>query len=161
MIDQRIAGDGANAWLYWLLISLGDDEGLSIGSGNPALRAYVLGQYSKFVRPGYRRLDATHVPQTGVSVSAFQNATTNTVVIIATNYTGSSLSQTFDLTNAPQFSTMTPTVTSASARLAAQPNVSLSSNSFSYTLPANSITTFVGGASIPPPPTNLSGMVVH
>jgi len=173
IIDQRIAVDGANAWLYWLLADYNraggaatdTDESLmanSAGDGAVPLRAYVLGQYSKFVRPGYYRIDATHLPQSGVSVSAYQNAATNTLVVIATNYTGSSVSQTFGITNAPSFTAMTPTVTSANLSLAAQPKVSVKSNSFTYTLPAQSITTFVSGSSSgPPAPSNLSGTVVQ
>jgi glucuronoarabinoxylan endo-1,4-beta-xylanase len=162
VVDQRIAVDGANAWLYWWLIGWGgDDEGLTGGGTTVAKRAYMLGQYSKFVRPGYYRIDATHLPQSGVSVSAYQNTGTNTLVIIATNYTGSDVSQTFNLTNAPTFSTLTPTTTSASLSLAAQSNVTVSGNSFTYTLPADSITTFVGSSSLPPAPTNLSGTVVQ
>ena len=151
VIDQRIAGDNANAWLYWWLYFTNptDDEGLTDGNGNVAARGYVLAQYSKFVRPGCYRIDATRQPQSGVSVSAYQNTATSTLVIIATNYTGSAVSQTFAITNAPTFSTLTPTITSASLNLATQSNVSVSGNSFTYTLPADSITTFVGSASIP------------
>jgi glucuronoarabinoxylan endo-1,4-beta-xylanase len=163
VIDQRIAVDGANAWLYWWLIDHNntDDQGLESSAGVVAKRAYVLGQYSKFVRPGYHRIDATHLPQTGVSVSAFQSAGTNALVIIATNYGGSDVSQTFNLTNAPTFSTLTPTVTSSSLNLAAQSPVSVKDNSFTYTLPAGSITTFVSGGQVPSPPTNLTGTVVQ
>jgi glucuronoarabinoxylan endo-1,4-beta-xylanase len=168
LIDQRMQ-DGANAWLYWQFIDYNGaatsaDDSLmanSAGGNVVAARAFVLGQYGKFVRPGYYRIDATHLPQTGVSVSAFQNKSTNTLVIIATNYTGSAVSQTFNLTNAPTFSTMTPTTTSASLRLATQSNLSVSGNSFTYTLPANSVTTFVSSGSAPPAPTNLSGTVVQ
>jgi glucuronoarabinoxylan endo-1,4-beta-xylanase len=163
VIDQRLAGDNANAWLYWWLQEAGapDNEGLTDGSGNVAKRGYVLAQYSKFVRPGYYRIDATRQPQSGVSVSAYQNTSSNTLVIIATNYTGSAVSQTFAITNAPTFSTLTPTITSASLNLAAQSSVSVSGNSFTSTLPADSITTFVSSASIPPAPSNLSGTVVQ
>jgi len=172
VIDQRIAGDNASAWLYWQMIDYNQAGGAATNSdsslmSNPAggsvvaQRAYALGQYSKFVRPGYYRIDATHVPQTGVSVSAYQNTSTNTLVVIATNYTGSAVSQTFNFTNAPKFSTLTPTTTSASLNLAAQSNVSVSGSSFTYTLPAQSITTFVGSASTLPPPTNLTATVVQ
>jgi glucuronoarabinoxylan endo-1,4-beta-xylanase len=164
VIDQRIAADGANAWLYWLLVCsyCSDDQALTINNGaTPALRAYVLGQYSKFVRPGYYRIDATHLPQAAVSVSAFQDLPSRTLVIIATNYTGSAVSQTFNVTNAPIFSTLTPTITSASLNLAAQSRISVSGNSFTYTLPADSITTFVGSDSIPSAPSNVSAEVVH
>ncbi len=162
VVDQRMQ-DGANAWLYWRFLESGDDEGLTaaISGGNVALRAYMLGQYGKFIRPGYVRIDATHNPASGVSVSAYQNTSTNTVAIVATNYTGSDVSQAFTITNGPTFPTLTPTTTSASLNLAAQSNVSVSGNSFTYTLPAESITTFVGSSSLPPPPSNLSGTVVQ
>jgi glucuronoarabinoxylan endo-1,4-beta-xylanase len=163
VIDQRIAGDGANAWLYWWLYCPGctDDEALSDGSGNVAKRGYVLAQYSKFVRPGYYRIDATRAPQTGISVSSYQNTDGGNLVIIATNYTGSSVSQTFNITNAPTFSTLTPTITSASQNLAQLSNVPVSNNSFTYTLPAQSITTFLGSTASISPPTNLTGTVVQ
>ena len=165
VIDQRIAGDGANAWLYWKLSNNPydtNDEGLMSNSGTVAKRAYMLGQYSKFVRPGYYRIDATHFPQTGVSISAYQDTVTNTFVVVATNYTSSAVSQTFNITNSPTFVSVAPTITSASLSLTAQANVSVLSNSFTYTLPGNSITTFVGTTSTPPlPPTNLAGMVVR
>ena len=163
VIDQRIAVDNANAWLYWWLIDANnsDDEGLLANNGTIAQRAYVLGQYSKFVRPGYSRIDATHLPQADVSVSAYKSTGTNSLVIIATNYTGSAVSQTFSITNAPTFSTLSPTITSVNLSLAAQSSVSVSVNSFTYTLPADSVTTFVGSASIPLPPTNLKGVVVR
>ncbi len=162
VVDDRIAGDGANAWLYWWLVDENniDDEGLIARDGTITQRAYMLGQYSKFVRPGYSRIDATHYPHTGVSVSAYQSADLNNLVIIATNYTSSAVSQRFNISNAPTFSTLAPTMTSSSSSLASQANVSVSGNSFTYTLPAYSITTFAGKVSIPPPPTNLSGVVV-
>ncbi len=171
VIDQRIAVDGANAWLYWLLQDYNQagnaasfNEGAlmsnTAGGNVVAQRAYVLGQYSKFVRPGYYRVDATHLPQTGVSVSAYRDTGTNKLVIIATNYTGSGVSQAFSLTNAPTFSTLTPTITSADLSLAAQSNVSVKGNSFTYTLPADSVTTFVSSsASGPLAPTNLTSTV--
>ena len=171
LIDQRIAGDNANSWFFWQTIdydyggpATSTDGSLMAnvaGGSAVAKRAYVLGQYAKFVRPGYYRIDATRQPQTGVSVSAFQDTPSSTLDIIATNYTGSPVSQTFNITNAPTFSTLTPTITSASLSLAAQSNVSVSGNSFTYTLPADSITTFVGRASIPLPPTNLTSTVLQ
>jgi len=146
VIDQRLAVDGANAWLYWWLIDNNDtdDQGLESQSGTVAQRAYMLGQYAKFVRPGYHRIDATHVPQPGVSVTAYKNATTSTVVIVATNYSSSAIPQRFALRNAPTFSTVTPYTTSATLSLSQRSPVSVTANAFNYSLPAQSITTFVG-----------------
>ena len=144
VIDQRMQ-DGANAWLYWVFRH-SDNQGLTDNSGNVAQRAYVLAQYSKFIRPGYYRIAATHIPQTGVTVSAYNNGS-NAIVIVATNQNSSSVSQTFSISGAPSFAFLTPVITSASQSLAVQSTVSLTSNSFSYTLPAQSVTTFYGTSS--------------
>jgi len=47
-------------------------------------------------------INATHLPQPGVSVSAYKSST-NTLVIVATNYNSSAISQRFSLSNAPAF----------------------------------------------------------
>jgi glucuronoarabinoxylan endo-1,4-beta-xylanase len=162
VIDQRIAGDGVNAWLYWQFYQPDSTDGLSLISDStpyPA-RLYVLGQYAKFVRPGYYRIDATRAPASGVSVSAYQNTSTNTLVIIATNYTSSSSSVTFNISNAPTFTSLTPTQTSATNSLTPLNSVAVSGNSFDYTLPAQSVTTFVGSTLAPSAPSSLSTSVV-
>jgi glucuronoarabinoxylan endo-1,4-beta-xylanase len=164
VIDQRFAVDNVNAWSYFWFWNGGDNEGLmSKPDGTPAQRAYVLGQYSRFVRPGYYRIDATHVPETGISVSAYQDVPSGHLVIVATNYTSSAVTQTFSLANAPTFTSVTPYTTSANEDIQAQTAQSLSGNVFSYTLPADSVTTFVGLASStsagPAAPTNLRASV--
>jgi glucuronoarabinoxylan endo-1,4-beta-xylanase len=148
VVDDRLAVENVSAWLYWWLINQNtdDDEGLIAKDGTIAKRAYMLGQYSHFIRPGYTRIDATHAPQSGVSVSAYQNTSGNNLVIVATNYNTASVSQTFSIENAPSFTSVTPWLTSATASLAAQTAVAVAAEGFTYTLPASSITTFVGAA---------------
>jgi glucuronoarabinoxylan endo-1,4-beta-xylanase len=162
VIDQRIAGDGANAWLYWQFYQPSSTDGLSLISDStpyPA-RLYVMGQYAKFVRPGYYRIDATRSPQSGVSVSAYQNKSNGMLVIVATNYTSSAISQAFNLANAPTFNSVTPTQTSATNSLTPLTSVTVSGNSFTYSLPAQSVTTFVGSSMGPSAPSNVSDSVV-
>jgi glucuronoarabinoxylan endo-1,4-beta-xylanase len=153
LIDDRLVNENVNAYLYWWLIdqNSGDDEGLMSNTGVVPQRAYVFGQYAHFIRPGYYRIDATHIPQGGVSVSAYENTSTGTLVVVATNYRGSAISQGFALANAPTFTSVTPYITSASLSLSAQPTVTLSANAFTYTLPPESVTTFVGSSSMQPP----------
>ena len=165
-IDQRLAGDNMNAYNFWWFMmpaSTGIGEALLDQTTNtPALRGYVFGQYSRFVRPGYFRIDATHKPQAGVSVSAYQNTTGGNLAIVATNYTSSPITQTFNVVNAPTFTSVMPYITSATQNIQAQATQSVSSNSFTYTLPADSVTTFVGtssGSTGPVPPTKLQAVV--
>jgi glucuronoarabinoxylan endo-1,4-beta-xylanase len=165
ILDQRFAVDNVSEWGYWWFIvpaSINSGEGLMTDTGTIAERDYVVGQYSRFIRPGYNRIDATHVPQEGISVSSYQNTSSGNLVIVATNYTGSPISQTFNLTNAPTFSGVTPYITSATQDIQAQAAQPVLSNSFTYTLPADSVTTFVGtssGSTTPVPPTNLRAAV--
>lgn len=158
VIDQRIAGDGANAWLYWWFNgNAGDGQGLDDGAGTRAKRAYMMGQYGKFVRPGFSRIDATRSPQTGISISAYRNAGSRTLIIIATNYTGSAVSQVFNIANASPISSVVPTITSSTQNMATLSSASLSGNSFTYTLPAQSIVTFSGTLSGNAPSASTAG----
>ena len=118
-----------NAWHYWWLISDNpDNEGLTDQNGNPAQRMYVLGQWSRFVRPGYYRIDAS---TTGSAlVSAFNDTNSGNFVIVAVNNTSSSISQTFNLNNFPgTVSSVTPWITSATNSLTNLPPVAVSSSS--------------------------------
>ena len=168
VIDQRMAVDNYNAWMWWWMLipnsgATGEGEGLmTSGSGLVSPVAWVMGQYARFIRPGYVRIDATHKPQTGVSVSAYQNTSGGNLTIVATNYTASPIVQLFNITNAPNFTSVTPYITSATQNIQAQSAQSVSGNSFTYTLPADSVTTFVGASSsstVPAPPSNLRSVV--
>jgi glucuronoarabinoxylan endo-1,4-beta-xylanase len=157
----------ANAWHFWWLIGANDNdnEGLIDASGTVTKRLYMMGNYSKFVRPGFYRIDATATPQSGVSVSAYKNSTSGALVLVVINQNASSVSQSFIL-NGATISTVTPWITSASFDLVQQSDVTVSGGSFTYSLPASSITSFVGNTSngpIPPaapaPPTKLTATV--
>jgi len=157
VIDYNIAVANENAWLWWAMTptnSSGDNEPL-IYDGTVAIRAYVIGQYAKFIRPGWVRIDATHAPQSKVTVSAYKNAA-GAFAIVATNQNASNVSQTFSL-NGFSVTSVTPWVTSGSLSLAQQSDVAVGGDSFSYTLPAYSVTTLVGV--IVAPPTELTSKV--
>jgi glucuronoarabinoxylan endo-1,4-beta-xylanase len=107
---------------------------------------YVMGQYSKFIQPGFVRVSATATPVAGVYVSAYSNASPAHYVIVAINSNSSSESLSFalDVNGNPTsiVTSLTPTEGTSAAGLAAQPAVTVSSGQFSYTLPAQSIVTF-------------------
>jgi glucuronoarabinoxylan endo-1,4-beta-xylanase len=148
----------ANAWHFWWLYDNGnDDQGLVDRSGTVSKRLYMMGNYSKFVRPGFYRIDATATPQNGVSVSAYKNVTTGVLVIVVINQNSSNTSQTFTL-NGTTASSVTPWITSASLNLVQQSSVSVSGGSFTYTLSGFSITSFVGSTTTTPP-TRLTATV--
>ena len=53
----------------------------------PTKRGYVMAQYSKWVRPGYRKISATASPQSNVYVTAYKSGTKLVLVIINQNNT--------------------------------------------------------------------------
>lgn len=137
----------ANAWHYWWLIPLPsntDNEGLTDTSGNPAKRMYALGQWSRFVRPGYYRIDVANAGS--AFISAFNDTNSGNFAIVAVNPYSTAANQKFSLTNFPGVSSVTPWITSATLSLSNQTPVAVVGSSFSYTLPAQSVVTFVGQA---------------
>ena len=138
----------ANAWHYWWLISANaDNEGLTDNSGNPAKRMYVLGNYSRFVRPNYYRIGTTNTG--GALISAYQDSLSTSFAIVAINTNNAAINQAFNLTNFAA-STVTPWITSSSLSLASASTVAVTNAAFTYTLPALSVVTFVGQAVVAP-----------
>jgi glucuronoarabinoxylan endo-1,4-beta-xylanase len=103
-------------------------------------RCYSFGNFSKFVRPGSTRIGATGAPA-GVSVSAYIGSA-GTRVIVAINANASATA--IDVTGLTAVPSVTPWITDATRDLAAQSPIALSGGSFSASLPASSVTTFVG-----------------
>lgn len=168
LIHDRLANENANAWFYWQMIDYGSggttqDDSLMSNTGIVAQRAYVLGQWAHFVRPGWVRIDATANPQAGVYVSAFKETASGKFAIVAVNQNSASVNVNFSLSGFPAVTAVIPTLTSASANLVDQASANVSSDAFAYSLPATSIVTFHGTASDattgPTPPTNLASTV--
>ncbi|MGA7339225.1 MAG: Ig-like domain-containing protein [Terracidiphilus sp.] len=139
-----------NAYVWWWIWD-DPNDGVNYGlidnsttSPAPTYYGYAIGQFSQFIQPGYHRYQATANPSAGVYVSAYagtENAQQH-YVIVAINSTASPVSQAFAIDNATVTS-MTPWQTASGGGLAQQTAVSLSGGAFTYTLPAQSITTFV------------------
>jgi glucuronoarabinoxylan endo-1,4-beta-xylanase len=145
----------ANAYHYWWLISGNStgNQGLLDNNASITKRLFVFGQYSRFVRPGYYRIGANN---TGTAlISAYNDTNSGNFAIVAVNTNSTSINQTFNLTNFSATS-VTAWMTTSNLSLASQTPVTVSGSSFTYTLPALSVVTFVGqGITNPPntPPT--------
>lgn len=140
-----------NAWHYWWLIPIDgfDNEGLTDMAGNPAKRMYVLGNYSRFVRPGYYRIGANN-DTPDLLISAYKDPASGTFAIVAANPSSSTITQTFTFTNFTA-DTLTPWVTSDSASLESNAPVVVVNSTFSYDFPPLSVVTFVGQHPNQPP----------
>ena len=82
-IHSALVDGHASAWLWWWYQASGtdDNEGLTLKSGSSASgcsggdtkRHYTLGNYSKFIRPGYMRVDITGTIPTVSRIRLFCN----------------------------------------------------------------------------------------
>ncbi len=147
-IHSALTVGQASAWLYWWYQASGsnDNEGLVL-QGSTALtkRCYTLGNYAKFVRPGYQRVDVTGAIPTGVLISAYVNPTDGTAVVVAINNGSTDATVPITIAGGMKMPTMmTPTVTSSADNLAAKTAVSVTGGTFMAALPATTVTTFVG-----------------
>ena len=148
-----------SAYIWWKC--LGDANGLVNAAGVPQIRGFVMAQFSRFVRPGFHRLGVTNTATD--SVSAYKGAN-GKFAIVAVNSNSTDIAQTFSFTNCAVTKNVTPWITSSNLSLAAQAAVAVTNSSFSYTVPAMSVVTFVGQISNGPPVINsisLAGGKVH
>jgi O-glycosyl hydrolase len=144
---------GTNAWMYWSLdcgfryYNHDTNECLTDQHGNFAKRAFVLGQYAKFVRPGWHRVDVRNDGK--LLVTAYRGPEREFAIVVVNDRRLPVHKQTFVLNGiVSQRSQVTPWLTSASDSLSARPPVSLISSGtvFSYSIPARSVVTFRGQA---------------
>lgn len=175
IVDNAMVS-GLQAWHYFWYVdpdyagATDTNEALINPDQSPAIsiRAYAIAQWAKFVRPGWLRIGATHAPQSGVTVTAFKDpAEGGNFVIVAVNTNNTDTAMTFSLSGFPtSTSSVTPWITSSTLSLGQQTNAAVSGGSFTYTLPASSVTSFVGNtttvasaAGAPAPPTGLTATV--
>jgi glucuronoarabinoxylan endo-1,4-beta-xylanase len=133
-----------NAYLWWWVADWNPGNGITntglVDTANtPTYFGWAVAQFSRFIRPGYIRVDASY-STSNVYVSAYKG--NGHFVIVAVNTGTSDVSQPFAIQN-QTISSLTPYQTTATAHVAQQPAVSVSNSQFTYTLPAQSITTFV------------------
>jgi hypothetical protein len=145
-VYRFIEENSVNAWLYWSFASISNGMGLITGDGfsmglvNP--RFYTLGNFSKFVRPGFFRIETTPSRQADALVSSFKDPATGKFAIVAINKNSSPVSMTFNLDFAA--SSVMPYRTSAGTNLVTQTPIAVANGSFTTSLPGQSVTTFVG-----------------
>lgn len=141
-----------SAYVYWWIWDDPADDinyGLINSSTTAPVPTYygdAIGQFSKFIQPGYVMVSATD-PVPGVFDSAYMGDGNLVIVAINSNTTATSFPVTIQGQAATSF---TPYQTSATETIAQLTPVSVTGGSFTYSLPAQSITTFVASASTTP-----------
>ncbi len=140
MIYAAFSTGGVNGWHYWWT------QALAPNASSPPPQVYALGNFSKFVRPGYYRVDVAGAPKPAASVPlvvAFTNLSDATVSIVVVNG-GAAQNVSMFVAGTAWPASVTPYVTTTSSKLAAGTPIPLSGARFSASLAAQSVTTFVG-----------------
>lgn len=139
---------GVNAWMYWQLYCgpqyFNHDNNMCLTDAKDhwAKRAFAMGQYSKFVRPGWKRVDVTN--NGGLLVTAFKGPANKFAVVVINKSWWPVWKQSFSSDGGLRWFSVTPWLTSRSSSLAPQRPLAISNGEIRYTLPARSIVTFVG-----------------
>ena len=131
--------DQMSAYIWWYGYYSGASCDLVSGS-TPLLNGYMIGQFSKWVRPGSTRVSATYNPQSNVYVTAYR--VNGNCMIVALNTGTSSVNQQFIINNG-NAATMEGYRSSSSQNMADIGSSTVSSGNFTASLPGQSVTTFV------------------
>ncbi|MDD9265452.1 carbohydrate-binding protein [Paenibacillus sp. GCM10023248] len=108
--------------------------------GTISKRGYMMAHYSKFIRPGYVRVEATKNPDPQIFTSAYKG--NNKAVIVAVNKGNTAVSQKFVLQNETA-TNVASWLTDSTRNLTAGAPIQVTNGSFTAELPAQSVTTFV------------------
>ncbi|EHQ25329.1 glycoside hydrolase [Mucilaginibacter paludis] len=128
-----------STYFWWWVNDNDTNVNLVTNSGTIFKNGYTIGQFAKWVRPGKVRIAATYNPSSGVYLTAYRNGG---IVLVAVNTSTSAVSQSFTLQNITGLSSFNVTQTSSSQNMANLASVAVTGNAFTYTLPAQSVTTF-------------------
>ncbi|OAS17919.1 family 43 glycosylhydrolase [Paenibacillus oryzisoli] len=158
MIHKDMTVAEVNAFNYWWLWNNTKDSVNSIGDkgalitfhtdDNGAVKSYdlnkrlfTLGQYSRFIRPGYQRVNSDVSPATGVYTTAYKDPANGKLVITAINDNETDTALSFNV-NGKAVKSYTTYRTSSSENIANVGDTTVNGSSFSTTLKGKSVTTF-------------------
>jgi glucuronoarabinoxylan endo-1,4-beta-xylanase len=142
-IHDDLTKANVNAWHYWWLWA-GGTSGLYDTTTKVWRKAlWVMGNFSRFARPGYMRVSTSANAPSGVAVTAYLNPSSNALVIVAINNNASSTNLPLYLSGSAPC-TLIPWETSATKNLVQGSGVTVANSRVSLTLTGQSVTTFVG-----------------
>ncbi len=125
-----------SAYVWWYIRR---NYGPMNEDGTISKRGYMMAQYSKYVRPGSVRIDATESPNSSLKISAYKD--NGQVVVVAINSGSSAVNQTFNVNTA--ISGVTGIRSSGNENLVKISGIQSQTGSFSAQLPGQSVSTFV------------------
>ena len=129
---------GMNAYVWWYIRR---SYGPMKENGKISKRGYMMAQFSKYIRPGAVRVDATEFPANNVYVSAYKNSD-GTLVIVAINNSNDSYAQQFTVSG-KTIKNVNRYRSSSSENLVFSKSLALTGNGFFAQLNTKTVSTFV------------------
>lgn len=123
--------------------------GVTDGKLNLKKYGHMLRQYTKYIPPVSKRIDAVLSGASDVFVTAYKNLNTGTFTIVFINKNASTASLTVKVNNITGLSNLKAIRTSATENSNELGTIALTGNTFTTTLPGSSVTTFTGHFIIP------------
>jgi glucuronoarabinoxylan endo-1,4-beta-xylanase len=103
-------------------------------------RGYIISQFARFIKEGAIRLGASANSRSDVFISAYKNGTKK--VVVAINKSGGQVNQSISFKDASA-ATVVPYLTTSLKNAEQGTAITLSNNSFVYSIPPYSVVTFV------------------
>ncbi|MGG1550193.1 family 43 glycosylhydrolase [Paenibacillus ferrarius] len=159
MIHKDMTVAEVNAFNYWwlwnatkdsvnatgdkgALVTLHTNDSGAVTSYDFNKRLFTLGQYSRFIRPGYKRIDSDAAPASGIYTTAYKDPSNGKLVIVAINDNDSDTELAFNVTG-KAIRSYSMYRTSTTENIANLGNTSLDgASNFQTTLKGKSVTTF-------------------
>lgn len=162
MIHADLTVAEVNAFCYWWLWNTTKDSENPVGDKGALItlhtndngdvisydlnkRLYTLGQYSRFIRPGYKRVNSDVAPAAGVYTTAYKDPSNGKLVIVAINDNANDSPLSFNI-NGSAISSYTAYRTSDSENIANLGDAVVNGSSFDVLLKGKSVTTFYANA---------------
>ena len=151
-IHDNITGLGVPAWIYWQVVDSAPGWGFLYNTLLAATNSgfttsytlnqkfYVMGQFSEFVRPGYKIIAADDTN----TLAAYNPANSTLVLVMVNTNSSSSFNVTYNLSKFGSLPwQVSATQTASGKNMATLPSPVVANQQFTFAIPAGSVTTFV------------------
>lgn len=150
MIHDALTISNMNAWHFWWIYSCSEP---SCGNGalwpqgkgspdnlEPTKRLWVMGNFSRFARPGSKRIEATKAPEADVKITAYRDSLKTKIAVVILNSKNGEFKADFDF-GSTKIESYKPYVTDDKNNLKKGDEVKVDGTKCSYSAPARSATT--------------------
>ncbi len=145
LIHEALTIADMNAWHFWWKNPCSGCYNGAIwaeSTKQPTKRLWMMGNFSRYARPGFIRIEAPVEPTTGVFLSAYRDSSLSKVVVVIANKNNNVVSQTISIPGVTP-SKVIPAITDPTRDLVELAPINTSSSEFTYDLPAQSVVSLV------------------